>query len=414
MPIVNELVTAFSFKGNTNPLKDFNKELTTVIPKMTKLSLGMVGIGTLFAKFLASSLIADNPLVQFANRTGESVKNIQALELASVKFGASLTSSLETTQNLSKALAEARLKGNEAFGQFGLKIIDESGKLKKTTDILKDINELFNSTNRVYGELADKRQKLIVLQTLGIKEDLLPLLMQTTDEYAKQIKISEQFSLSKEQVKSIKEFNNSLNETKSIVGQIASLVSADFGSSFKEITDGANDFLKANKDIVLEISDMVFKISLVAGGLAGLKILAIGLTSVFKGMAAPILAITLALEAFQSGAFSRLAKKLGILSDDLVKTPRLPMPKDEQGRFLDVPTLGGKTTRRDVYKDPVSERLLSVIKGHRPFLAKNRPISQTNTFHITTDSPKVMADTIENTVNKGVRLIQETSTRGGI
>lgn len=410
MPIVNELVTAFSFKGNTNPLKDFNKELTTVIPKLTKLSLGMVGVGSLFAK-----LYLNNPMVQFASRTGESVKNIQALELASVKFGASLTSSFETTQNLSKALAEARLKGNAAFGQFGLTIIDESGGLKKTSDILKDVNQLFNSTNRVYGELADKRQKLIVLQTLGIKEDLLPLLMQTTDEYAKQIKISEQFVLSKGQVKSIKEFNNSLTETISIVGQIASLTSADFGNSFKEITDGANDFLKANKDIVLEISDMVFKISLVAGGLAGLKILAIGLTSVFKGMAAPILAITLALEAFQSGAFSRLAKKLGILSDDIVKTPRLPMPKDAQGRFLDVPTLGGEATKRNIYQEPFSDRLLGVASGHRPFFAKDsRAVSQTNTFHITTDSPKVMADTIENTVNKGIRLIQETSTRGGI
>ncbi len=408
MAVVNEIVTAFSFKGNTNPLKDFNKELTTVIPKLTKLSLGMVGVGSLFAK-----LYLNDPMVQFANRTGESVKNIQALELASVKFGASLTSSLETTQNLSKALAEARLKGNAAFGQFGLTIIDESGELKKTADILKDINKLFNSTNRVYGKLADKRQKLIVLQTVSISEDLLPLLTLTTEQYAKQLKMSEQFAYSKEQVKSIKEFNNSLTETISIVGQISSIASADFGNSFKEITDSANDFLKTNKDIVLEVSDMVLKISLVAGGLAGLKILAIGLTSVFKGMAVPILAITLALEAFQSGAFGRLGKKLGLIPEDVVKTPRLPMPKDAQGRFLDLPTLGGGKPV-DAYKDQVSERLLSVIKGHRPFFAKNRPISQTNTFHISTDSPKVMSDVIENTVNKGVRLIQETSTRGGI
>jgi hypothetical protein len=414
MPVVNEIVTAFSFKGNTNPLKDFNKEMTTVIPKMTKLSLGLLGIGSLFAKVLTSVSLG-NSFVQFANRTGESVKNIQALELASVKFGASLTSSLETTQSLSKALATARLKGNEAFGQFGLTIINESGELKKTADILKDINELFNSTNRIYGELADKRQKLIVLQTLGIKEDLLPLLTQTTEEYRKQLKMSEQLSLSKEQVKSIREFNNSLRETNTIIGQIVIQTSANFGKSFKGITDGANEFLKANKDIVIEISDMVVKTGLVLGAFGALKILAKGLSFVISGAFAPLTAFMLAFEAFESGAFSRLGKKLGIFSDDIVKTPRLPMPKDEQGRFLDLPTLGGEATRRNAHQESVLKRAQSVISGNRPFFMKNAgAFTQTNTFHITTDSPKVMADTIENTVNKGVRLIQETSTRGGI
>lgn len=404
MAVINELITSFGFKGNINPLKDFNKELTTVIPKMTKLSLGMVGVGSLFAKFLTSSLIADNPLVQFSQRTGESVKNIQALELASVKFGASLTSSLETTQNLSKALALARLKGNEAFGQFGLTIVDESGELKKTADILKDINKLFNSTNRVYGELADKRQKLIVLQTLGIKEDLLPLLIQTTAEYNKQIKISEQFTLSKEQVKSIKEFNNSLNETKSIVGQIASLVSADFGSSFKEITDTANGFLRTNKDIVLSMSDMVFKIGLVAGALGSLTILAKGLAFVFKGMFLPVTAGLLALEAFQNR--KQLAADFKHTSRQIKRNLGMDVPKLEQT----------DTISKDAMDAMDAINLLN-LKDRGAITGgdeKVKVIKQTNTFNISTDSPKIMSDVIENTVNKGIKLIQETSTRGGI
>lgn len=408
--IVNELVTAFSFKGNTNPLKDFNKELTTVLPKLTKLSLKIVGFGALFSK-----LVFDNPMAQFANRTGESVKNIQSLELASVKFGASLTSSLETTQNLSKALAQARLKGNEAFGQFGLTIINESGELKKTADILKDINKLFNSTNRVYGELADKRQKLIVLQTLGIKEDLLPLLMQTTAEYAKQIKMSEQFTLSEKQVKSIRELNNSLTETRSILGQITSLATVKYGESFTEAIDGANDFLKTNKDIVLEMSDMVLKAGLVVGAFLSLKLVVQGISFAMKGMFLPLTAGLLALETFNNrkqleADFKFLGRKIektfssksvrGLLGVE-ENSPKLPVSatgKDDFGRWLDVPQLKGERSFQ--------------INGRNP--STGAVVNQTNTFNVTTDNPKVMSDVIENTVNKGIRLIQETSTRGGI
>lgn len=392
--IVNELVTAFSFKGNTNPLKDFNKELGGVIPKMKKFSMGMIGVASLFAR-----LIADNPMVQFTNRTDESIKNIQALELASVKFGASLASSLETTRNLSKALADAKIKGNKAFGQFGLSIIDESGKLKKTQDILKDINKLFNSTNRVYGELADKRQKLIVLQTLGIKEDLLPLLIQTTEEYSKQIKISEQFSLSKDQAKSIREFNNSLNETKSTVSQITSLVSADFGKSFKGITDSANDFLKTNKEIVVTISDQVLKVSLVIGAVGSLMILVKGLAAAFTAMFLPVTAALLAIEAYEKGVFKKETyHDEGMLS---VKSVRNFLGiTDEDSRKL--------RKQRGIADPPF--KIHGSVSGERV----QKIINQTNTFNVTTDNPKVMSDVIENSVNKGIKLIQETSTRGGI
>lgn len=419
MAVVNEIVTSFGFKGNINPLKDFNKELGGIIPKMKKMTLGMAGAASFGA--IMAGLVTNNPLVQSSKRMGEMVKDIQSLELASVKFGANMGVGLSTFENVSKSLAEIQARGQKTFGKFGISIFNEKdGGLKNVNEMLSGVNKLFNSQQRLFGKQGETRVKALALRELGIDESLLNLLMLSTKEYAKQLKMSEQFSLSKGQVKSIEEFNNSLNETKSIVGQISSLVTAEFGGSFKEITDGANDFLKANKDIVLEVSDMVLKIGLVLGSFAALKVLAIGLTSVFKGMFAPLTAAMLAIEGFESGAFGRLTDKISKFYSGNEKIYR-PSTTNAKDRLSDIPTLGGGTERGSPSEDLFSKRAFEVISGNRPFFIKNssrsqmnEKMSQTNNINVYTDSPKVMSDVIENTINKGARVMQETSARGGI
>jgi hypothetical protein len=354
MAVVSELVTVFGFKGNLNPLKDFNREMGGAIPKLTKFSLAAAGIGIGISKIITSNLIRNNPLVQFAHLTDESVKSIQSLELASVKFGASADSSFESIKNLTNALADARLKGNEAFGQFGITIVDANNELKKAPEILKDINRLFNSTNRMYGEMADKRQK---------------------------------------------------------IGQIGSLISANMSDEFKTAVSLSGDFLKSNKDTVLTVSDIAVKVGLVAGAVGGLILVVKGLALALGTALAPLIAASASLViSYEIG--KKLVKVYETLSKPSIKAP--PVTHDSARGIVNSAEGFGGVTANQLLGTPKRMSPDTYV----PAMFKNPPatnvVNQTNNFRIVTDNPQKIAKVVEDTVNKSARVIQETSARGGI
>jgi len=477
--VVNELITAFSFKGNINPLKDFNKELGGLIPKTTKWSVGLSGLGALFTKMASNSLKSNNALVQFSHLTNESISNIQGLELAGAKFGSSLGDGIKSIQNLSKGLAEARLVGNKTFGKLGISIVNANNELKTSSEILSDMNKLFNSQNRIYGKGADKRLKLQALQSAGISGSLLPLLMKSTDEYKKQIKASKQLSLSGDQSENIRVFNNVLNETSQIFGLITSQISAELAPAFTYILETAKEFVTNNKEIIVTIGKWVAIIGLVVGTFSfvllavkaillplkiirtvmiGISIASLPITGTFVLIAAAVAAIGAAIyifrdelakawewvskidDAFTNWSFDKI-KGIGEWFNNLFTS--IQTWWDELDFSISMPSwlggdwFGGNENENENGNKRTSENSTRVKKNNKrtinPDYYKSQidyyksqrlsPVSsfgtkqnttQNNNIIVNTNEPKVMQKVIEDTLNKGIKLIQEISTRGGI
>jgi hypothetical protein len=245
MAIVNELVTNFGFSGNLKPLQDFNTSLSTALPRVSALRVAGAAAGIAIATIGVAKKL--NPLTQFIALTGESVQALQALEIASVKFGASSASAFDAFQSLSKQIADARVSGNTTFAKFGISITKAGGELKKASDIMKDLNALFNSSNRLYGKWGDTTVKITALQALGIKQDLLPLLMKTTAEYEKQMSVVSKYALTSEQAMDIKALNDELARTGAILNKMLEKRVAELSpliTTFLKLARGDFEFKK--------------------------------------------------------------------------------------------------------------------------------------------------------------------------
>src|SRR5690606_2567642 len=108
--------------------------------------LGVLGAGTIgaFAKDVISTVAGMNDMTQ---ATGMSVQELSTWRFALDQTGTSLSTFQRGATNLSKQIdkiAKDADKGRTVFDDLGIAVVDSAGNLRKTSDIVLDVAEVFS------------------------------------------------------------------------------------------------------------------------------------------------------------------------------------------------------------------------------------------------------------------------------
>ena len=199
----------------TKVAKRISKSTEKMRKGFKKLSAGLKKVSAAFAKFARRAALAfagvtaaitalivktaafgDN-LDKTAQKTGVAVEQLQRLRLAARIGGGSTADMDKGIRFLSRSISEAAdgmLEYQEAFESMGVSVVDSTGKLRKTEDVLFDIADFFSVVEdgaakttdamAVFGRAGTNLIPMLNSGAKGIKEIGDKLLDLTTDEEA--------------------------------------------------------------------------------------------------------------------------------------------------------------------------------------------------------------------------------------
>lgn len=314
MAEVTELVTKFSFKGNTSPLNSYSNLLNESVKNLGSYSKssnvatkeskkldnqsektsksinkttkstekgkksfkgyvggvkksieGLAGLATGAAGAIAGlNLIAKqtfnaiDPIAQLNRQTGIAVESIQELGYAASVNGGSVEGMYRNLEKLSMRIGEAVALGSgegvRFFEKLGITLTDASGKAK-TADVVFD--ELRQSINRLD---LDKTQVQSLARKLGLNPSSVQLLMKTNEEMdglrnrARDLGI-----VTKEQADATADYNDSLTTLNTAFNGIKRQIAVGFLPRMQKSAEAITDFLVENKELIKTISTRVVK-----------------------------------------------------------------------------------------------------------------------------------------------------------
>jgi len=307
MAVVTDLVTQFSFKGSTAPLKNFIGSIQSATQLLFGFDVGLVDIAKSIKNMTQEVFSSLDPLAQMQRETGVSIERIQELGFIASQSGSDINAITSTITNLSGKIAEASLKGSEDFARLGISIRDASGEVKNADVVLEEVRKRFQEMNLTL------QQQNTLASSLGIDSSLLQLLDTTDEQMASLTDRARQLGVvSAEQAEQLIEVNDTFAALGYGVESLKRQIALGLGPEMKEITSAFTDFLVENqdlikngikvtisflKDLVQEIAKLVPAITIVVGIFVAFKIAAVGLTGVMGVLLSPVVLITAAIAA---------------------------------------------------------------------------------------------------------------------
>jgi len=208
MAQVTELITKFSFEGSTSPLKDYNSSLGKSVKLLGSMgaALGMAAFAV--AKWASGVSQSLQPLFDLSEQTGVAVASIQELSFVAEQSGSSAQALESSLSGLGAKIGEAAQKGSEDFSRLGISVRDANGHVKSTDTILDEVG---NSFKRLGLSMAEQQG---FAEALGIDSSLISMLRQTSAETEKLKQRARDLgiTLSPEDIKGLKEYNESISE----------------------------------------------------------------------------------------------------------------------------------------------------------------------------------------------------------
>jgi hypothetical protein len=129
-----------AFTGLGHSMKDIGREIFSVKGAFTAL-IGSIGIGSI-VELGKQAVEAVGHLGEVADQIGVTTDTLQAFRYAATQVGVSQEEMDNGLQKLTKTIGLAAT-GNktaiDSFNQFGIKILDASGKVRPTDDVIRDI-----------------------------------------------------------------------------------------------------------------------------------------------------------------------------------------------------------------------------------------------------------------------------------
>lgn len=302
MAVVNEIVTEFSFKGDSAPLDSFNENLSTSISVIAGFGAATVAAAGAFAAWTGNILGGLDPMIQLSRSTGVAVESIQALGYAASVNGSSAQAMESTIESLSQTIGNAALNGDENFSRLGISVRKANGEVKNADEVLMDVNKRFNQLG------LSMQEKQSMAASLGIDPSLVQLLSKTGEEINALTDEAKQFGvITKEQAGDAAAFNDSLTTLKFAFSGIQNQIAVGFGPELKALADQFLDFLKANQDLIKDgiswlgealttLAGTVTRLAPIFGimiaGFVAAKIAALGFGGVMGIVLSPVVLIT--------------------------------------------------------------------------------------------------------------------------
>jgi len=246
---VTELITRFSFQGNTTPLDNYNVSLGDGIGLLVGFAAATAASALAVGLFASNVLESVQPLIDLNAATGVSVEKIQELSFIASVSNSSTEQLFSSLEGLSTKIGEAAQKGSEEFSRLGISVRDQNGSIKGTEQILGEIGNRFQTLG-----LSLSEQKSIA-ESLGIDASLLTLLGKTSSELAKLAEKSREIGiLNEEQVKQAQEYNDSLTILRATFTGFRRLLAVGVSPELDRLVKGFADAVIANKDFVISVA----------------------------------------------------------------------------------------------------------------------------------------------------------------
>lgn len=255
MAIMTELVTKFTFKGSTKPLNDFNASLTKSIGLIAKSSLAIGAAVVAGAFWVENTLKNAEAQKRLATETGVSIEKIQELGYAASVSGSDAAALEGSLVSLSSKIGQAAQTGSADFSRLGISVRDAFGNVKKADQILVEVANAFKRLN-----LSIPEQQSFA-DALGIDKSLLQLMRKSGDEIDRlRAKARALGVVTKQQSEQIEDFNNSVTTLKFGLSALQKQIAIGLSPTLKEIADKFTDWLIANKDLIKDGMEKLFKI----------------------------------------------------------------------------------------------------------------------------------------------------------
>lgn len=171
--MINELATKFSFRGSLDPLSKYDGKLTAI--KKGFLALTAVSATAFIALNKNASVINRNAeLSIFSRHLRLNHQDVQSLGYAATQSGSSISALKQSLSSLDERIGKSVIYGDEKFLRYGIAPINKNGAIKTATELLYDVNKLFNSRE------ININQKRLILGDLGIDKSLVGTLSLST------------------------------------------------------------------------------------------------------------------------------------------------------------------------------------------------------------------------------------------
>ena len=248
MAEVTELITKFSFEGSTSPLRNYNTSLGKSVKLLGSMgaALGMAAFAV--AKWASGVSQSLQPLFDLSEQTGVAVASIQELSFVAEQSGSSAQALESSLSGLGAKIGEAAQKGSEDFSRLGISVRDANGHVKSTDTILGEVG---NSFKRLGLSMAEQQG---YAEALGIDSSLISMLRQTSaeTENLKQRARDLGITLSPEDIKGLKEYNESISEMDAAMSGLKNLIAVAIVPELEDLAEGFSDLLAENQEWIVE------------------------------------------------------------------------------------------------------------------------------------------------------------------
>jgi len=248
MAQVTELITKFSFEGSTSPLRNYNTSLGKSVKLLGSMgaALGMAAFAV--AKWASGVSQSLQPLFDLSEQTGVAVASIQELSFVAEQSGSSAQALESSLSGLGAKIGEAAQKGSEDFSRLGISVRDANGHVKSTDTILGEVG---NSFKRLGLSMAEQQG---FAEALGIDSSLISMLRQTSAETEKLKQRARDLgiTLSPEDIKGLKEYNESISEMDAAMSGLKNLIAVAIVPELEDLAEGFSDLLAKNNEWLVD------------------------------------------------------------------------------------------------------------------------------------------------------------------
>jgi len=248
MAQVTELITKFSFEGSTSPLKDYNSSLGKSVKLLGAMgaALGMAAFAV--AKWASGVSQSLQPLFDLSEQTGVAVASIQELSFVAEQSGSSAQALESSLSGLGAKIGEAAQKGSEDFSRLGISVRNANGHVKSTDTILDEVG---NSFKRLGLSMAEQQG---YAEALGIDSSLISMLRQTSAETEKLKQRARDLgiTLSPEDIKGLKEYNESIAEMDAAMSGLKNKIAVAIVPELEDLAESFSDLLAENQEWIVE------------------------------------------------------------------------------------------------------------------------------------------------------------------
>ena len=249
MAEVTELITKFSFEGSTSPLRNYNTSLGKSVKLLGSMgaALGMAAFAV--AKWASGVSQSLQPLFDLSEQTGVAVASIQELSFVAEQSGSSAQALESSLSSFSAKIGEAAQKGSEDFTRLGISVRDNvTGEVKKADELLIELGKRFKEKNLSIPEQQG------FAEALGIDSSLISMLRQTSAETEKLKQRARDLgiTLSPEDIKGLKEYNESIAEMDAAMSGLKNKIAVAIVPELEDLAESFSDLLAENQEWIVE------------------------------------------------------------------------------------------------------------------------------------------------------------------